>query len=277
VGHGTATRAQTCGLEAALEALWLANWDAVNEMCVRRSSGRRKSGTPYLWTARGDGGNVNSPAATTCTWRMRRGSMLADAELQDTQPAVPRSATVAQPEFDFELQGSGRSSARRHVEEASDRSSNGMHMARAARPHARRRRAAGHADCSASTRCWCAACTSFALWMGVDEHGVFSAGCFRLACTRRPGGDVAGEGACCPTSRCASCGCRCCWYFLPSAHISHLCVFCTAFLAGLCDGVNFNTKGLTWDPSPTDLITSDTFVWNARQQVAQRDGRFATL
>ena len=43
VGHGTATRAQTCGLEAALEALWLANWDAVNEMCVRRSSGRRKS------------------------------------------------------------------------------------------------------------------------------------------------------------------------------------------------------------------------------------------
>ena len=152
VGHGTATRAQTCGLEAALEALWHANWGAVNEMCVRRSSGRRKSGTPSLWTARGDGGNVNSPAATTCTWRMRRGSMLADAELQDTQPAVPRSATVAQPEFDFELQGSGRSSARRHVEEASDRSSNGMHMARAARPHARRRRAAGHADCSASTR-----------------------------------------------------------------------------------------------------------------------------
>jgi len=43
VGHGTATRAQTCGLEAALEALWLAHWDAVNEMCVRRSSGRRKS------------------------------------------------------------------------------------------------------------------------------------------------------------------------------------------------------------------------------------------
>ena len=43
VGHGTATRAQTCGLEAALEAQWLAHWDAVNEMCVRRSSGRRKS------------------------------------------------------------------------------------------------------------------------------------------------------------------------------------------------------------------------------------------
>ena len=127
-------------------------WGAVNEMCVRRSSGRRKSGAPYLWTARGDGGNVNSPAATTCTWRVRQGIMLANAELQDTQPAVPRSATVTQPEFDFELQGSGRSSARRHVEEASDRSSHGMHMARAARPHARQRRAAGHADCSASTR-----------------------------------------------------------------------------------------------------------------------------
>ena len=29
--------------------------------------------------------------------------------------------------------------------------------------------------------------------MGIDEHGVFSAGWFRLACTRRPGGNVAGE------------------------------------------------------------------------------------
>jgi len=176
VGHGTAPRAQTLGLEVAFEALQLANWAPVNAMCVRQRSGRRKSGTPYLRTAQGDGGNVNSPAATTCTWRVRRGSMLADAELQDMQPAVPRSAPGSQPEFDFELQGSGRPSARRHVEEVSDRSSNGMHMGRAARPHAGRRRAAGHADCSASTRCWCAACCSLVLWMGVDEHGVFSAG-----------------------------------------------------------------------------------------------------
>jgi len=49
--------------------------------------------------------------------------------------------------------------------------------------------------------------------MGADEHGVFSAGWFRLACTRRPSGDVAGEEACCPTSRCAACGCRRCWCF----------------------------------------------------------------
>ena len=47
--------------------------------------------------------------------------------------------------------------------------------------------------------------------MGVDEHGVFSAGWFLLAGTRRPGGNVAGEGACCPTSHCAACRCRCCW------------------------------------------------------------------
>ena len=105
-------------------------------------------------------------------------------------------------------------STRHHVEDdASDRNSTGLHMARAARPHARRRRAAGHADCSASTRCWCAACYSLALWMGVNEHGVFSAGWFRLACTCRTGRDVAGEGACCPTSRCAACGCLCCWCF----------------------------------------------------------------
>ena len=81
------------------------------------------------------------------------------------------------------------------------------------RLHARRRRAARQADCSTSTSCSCAACDRLALWMGIDEHGVFSAGWFRLACTRRPGGHVAGEGACCPTSRCAACGCRCCWYF----------------------------------------------------------------
>jgi len=49
--------------------------------------------------------------------------------------------------------------------------------------------------------------------MGVDEHGVFSAGWFLLAGTRRPGGNVAGEGACCPTSHCAACRCRCCWCF----------------------------------------------------------------
>jgi len=92
VGHGTASRAQTFGLEVAFEALRLANWAAANAMCVRRSSGRRKSGAPYLRTAQGDVGNVNSLAATTCTWRVRRGSMLTDAELQDTQPAAPRSA-----------------------------------------------------------------------------------------------------------------------------------------------------------------------------------------
>ena len=79
------------------------------------------------------------------------------------------------------------------------------------RLHARRQRAAGQADCSTSTSCSCATCDRLALWMGIDEHGVFSVGWFRLACTRRPGGDVAGEGACCPTSRCAACGCQCCW------------------------------------------------------------------
>jgi len=39
------------------------------------------------------------------------------------------------------------------------------------------------------------------------------AGWFGLARSRRPGGDVTGEEACCPTSRCAQCGCRCCRYF----------------------------------------------------------------
>jgi len=56
-----------------------------------------KSGAPYSRTARGGSGHVGSPAATACTWRVQRGSMIADAELQDTQPAVPQSATVVQP------------------------------------------------------------------------------------------------------------------------------------------------------------------------------------
>ena len=47
--------------------------------------------------ARGGGGPFGSPATTACTWHVRRGSIIADAELQDTQPAVLRSATVAQP------------------------------------------------------------------------------------------------------------------------------------------------------------------------------------
>jgi len=36
-------------------------------------------------------------AATACTWRVRRGRMLADDELRDTQTAVPRPADGAQP------------------------------------------------------------------------------------------------------------------------------------------------------------------------------------
>ena len=36
-------------------------------------------------------------AATACTWGVRRGRMLADDELQDTQTAVPRPVAGAQP------------------------------------------------------------------------------------------------------------------------------------------------------------------------------------
>jgi len=36
-------------------------------------------------------------AVTACTWGVRRGRMLADNELQDTQTAVPRPVAGAQP------------------------------------------------------------------------------------------------------------------------------------------------------------------------------------
>jgi len=42
-------------------------------------------------------GASDRAAATACRWRVRRGRMLADDGLQDTQTAVPRPAAGAQP------------------------------------------------------------------------------------------------------------------------------------------------------------------------------------
>jgi len=67
---------------------------------------RQASGTGLHWIAESairaiDGvegaSDRRGAVATASRWRVRRGRMLADNELQDTQTAVPRPAAGAQP------------------------------------------------------------------------------------------------------------------------------------------------------------------------------------
>jgi len=80
------------------------------------------------------------------------------------------------------------------------RSGHGLQMARAARPHARRRRAAGHADCSTSTRCWCAPCSKLVRfgWGSTSVELSRHRRMLRAAACRRETDDSA---ACNPDSR----------------------------------------------------------------------------